>query len=325
MEYIDQVTGAVTLYTGSIAPQLAAVVNFDDGFNADAIEYELQLTAYVGGVSRTMRLPVQDVWLNLLTGGPRVPNAALRGQEVYLTADATAGSAEDITVAPADVLNTAGVYLLMHRHPTPAETGLPLWTNTAIAPEIVTLSAATGGTATIETLVTSRKAGAVMQLVCGVPESYRLLPGLRYLLERPDPVTNVTAVKGTGATLNISWDAHPYERSSGGVVTHYGLLILRKEAPYAEMGPPRGLPARAQLAQVAAANCDYAITAITAADGRYTVNLVDRYWKQSDNSLAALTTGSYYALVLAKTGAGMDETVRLSEPACSPVVAITVS
>ena len=286
------------------------------------------------------RIHLEGLLYNLFHGAPHVPHARLMGKETRLAADA-ALSATSITIThstmPAfwtgtadNILTADEQVLLMNRRPEPGES---IW-NTGVTncdAEIITIDSgySSGTSVTVSALAVARKAGAVIQAIFGTPASYAGPDyGFLYEKERPDAPTLGTASDGGSQTIQMTW-THSSQaadtittlttgESGPGVVSHYGIFVLKDGDTYCLYGPPKDVPERMQVAATVAIT-DSGLSGTT-----WTKTGINKYWKPSDNSLATIVAGDYYVGIACMNQSTFDPNLRMS-PIAWTTSAVTIA
>jgi hypothetical protein len=187
--------------------------------------------------------------------------------------------------------------------------------------------------------VTLRKKGAVFMPIFAPTAGYYPYQGfdkgIIYELERPQPPTTVTAVDGASQTIDVSFvrsihemdDAGTFNNRSGyGVGTHYWFFVLKHGDTYSTYAPEY-LPARATESEYDSGGQQAAILVINDAlvvDGATTATVsgLNRYFKPSDNSIAAIVAGDYYVGVMLANSGTRDVNFRGSSIAWSAKVTV---
>jgi hypothetical protein len=264
-----------------------------------------------------------------------VPHGALKGKECRLAADVT-GTATEIQVEQyltpdgRPILEAGGKYLLMHRLPKDDEVA-EIFTNTEIAAEIITISAAydyttdtgtgnnDGHFPTVSAVATARKKWAVVSKIVSVGTSYGLEQGeegYRYQREKPASITP-TVADGGSQTIDVSWT-----ESSGKAVHGYMIQVLKKGDALCPDDAPISIPEWVLPAEVSGTETLYAKSdaAVAPTSGTISISGIDKYYVSSTRTLAAITAGTYYVVVRALTQTTIDEELRLSTAVVAPVI-----
>lgn len=284
---------------------------------------------------------VHGEYNNYMNGGPFVPHGRLDGMQCCIAADVAALATElqlEQYLKPdgTPIIEAGGKYLLMHRLPEIGEEG-EIFTNTDIAAEIITVSAAYDWTTdtgtgnddghfpTVSALVTARKRFAVLQKIIGLTGSMNLETGHvghRYALEQPTVISAPAAVDGTSQTINVS-----FTQSSDVGIKGYMVSILKKGDALSQYAAPAMVPyyvLPSQYDDGGQVDAVYALDSaeLVLASGTITVSGLNRYYTPATRTITAVVAGTYYAVVFAMNQTVFDAKLRLSPIAVSAAVVV---
>jgi hypothetical protein len=280
---------------------------------------------------------------NFMNGGPYTPHGRLDGKQCLLAAD-VAGSATEIQVEQylkpdgTPIIEASGKYLLMHRLPEIGEED-EIFTNSEIAAEVITISAAYDWTSdtgtgnddghfpTVSAVATARKRWAVLQKIVGFTSSMNLETGHvghRYKLEQPSVISGVIAEDGTSQTINVS-----FTQSLDVGIQAYLIQVLKKGDALSKYAAPALVPyyvLPSQYDDTGQVDAIFTLDSakLVLASGTITVSGLNRYYDPATRTLAAVTgsDAEYYVIVSAMNQTVFDANLRLSPLAVSAAIAI---
>ena len=261
-----------------------------------------------------------------------MPHGCLEGKEAVL-ADTANSSATSIVVRQSltpdgrNIFEAGGKYLIMRRRPKENERG-SAFTDSAIAAAIITVDAGyvSGNTVTVSALPATYQRGAIIQKLMPLGASYDLERGefgLRYQKEQPNAVTSVTAVDGGTQTIDVSF----IPNTTQATVAAYMAQILKK-GDALSVNSVVEIPEWVQPAEYSDGTQHEAIVPVGSAllvagtGGIVTLSNLNRYFKPSDGSVAAIVAGTYFVAVRALTSTTLDAACRMSDAAISAAVIV---
>lgn len=268
---------------------------------------------------------------NRIDGAPYVPHGCLEGKEAVLatTANSSATSIvvrQSLTPDGRNIFEADGKYLIMKRRPKEDERA-NAFTDSSIAAAVITVDSGytSGETITVSALPATYQRGAIVQKLMPMGASYDMERGefgLRYQKEQPTAVTSVTAVDGSSQTIDVT-----FMPSTQAAVAAYMVQILKK-GDALSVNSVVEIPEWVQPAEYLNSTQYEAIVPVGSAllvagtGGVVTLSNLNRYFKPSDMSVAAIVAGTYFVAVRALTSTTLDASCRMSDATVSAAVVV---
>lgn len=269
---------------------------------------------------------------NRIDGGAYVPHGCLDGKEAVLadTANSSATSIivrQSVTPDGRNIFDASGKYVIMKRRPKESERATA-FTDASIAAAVITVDSGytSGTTVTVSALPATYQRGAIVQKLMPLGASYDVERGefgLRYQKEQPTAVTTVTAVDGGTQTIDVSFIPNTTQAAVAG----YMIQILKKGEALS-VNSVIEIPEWVQPAEYSDGTQHEAIVPVSSAllvagtGGVVTFSNLNRYYKPSDGSVAAIVAGTYYVAVRALTSTTLDAACRMSDATISAAVVV---